>query len=286
MLSFEIPVHILSGHKNKKLPQHNHKSKEGVLRLLRLKGSLTVEAALVLPIFVLSMISLFSLLFQLRLMIRIQDALYEEGMYLCEIACNQNLNELDVSEEILRALENGNDGGLHQESGINAYTRDGIRIEEAYQYNQELVNLSAVYEGKLLYDFQNLFQKTFHQGVIMHTFTGYVNGLSGRGYDAKEVYVYVTEDSEVYHRSRECSHIRLTIREVSGKDIKSLRNDEGNKYKACRHCHAKIGSAVLYVTAEGDCYHSSLSCSGLSRSVKQIPISQVGGRRPCMRCGY
>lgn len=42
--------------------------------------------------------------------------------------------------------------------------------------------------------------------------------------------------------------------------------------------------SALFVTAYGDCYHSTLGCSGLKRTIKAVKLKDVGNLRPCSRC--
>ncbi len=279
MLSFEYIVHILSGQIRRILP--HIQPKESVFRRSQVRGSLAIEAALVLPIFIFAMMSLIALLLQLRFGIHVQNILYEEGIYLGEITSDTKFDEQTAVEDLSNRL--GADLSHIPAQGGAA----GVCLTGTVSQSDEIIRLTAAYEGKLPYDMNHLFQKSFRQGVIVHSWVGYINGLNSRGTGQQtEVYVYITENGEVYHRSRECTHIRLTIRQITGADVDALRNDEGEKYKSCSHCHGKKNSQVLYITPEGDRYHSDLNCSGLSRSVRQIPLSQVGGRRPCSRCGY
>lgn len=279
MLSFENNVHILSGQNRRILP--HIQPKEGIFRQLRVRGSLAVEAALVLPIFIFAMVSIIALLIQLRFGIHVQNLLYEESVYLGEVTYDTKFNEGAVAADLLERL--AEDSAQIPVQGGEA----GVVISAAGSQSDEILRLTAAYDGKLPYDLHHLFQKSFRQGVIIHSWVGYINGLNSSGVrEQSEVYVYITENGEVYHRSRECTHIRLTIKQITGADIDGIRNDEGKKYKSCSHCHGKKNSPVLYITPEGDKYHADLNCSGLSRSVRQIPLSQVGGRRPCSRCGY
>lgn len=100
----------------------------------------------------------------------------------------------------------------------------------------------------------------------------------------EEEYVYVTEYGSSYHRNRDCSHLKVTIVSVTLDELKSKRNNSGNKYYACEKCGGN-GSGILFITPEGDKYHSSSSCSGLKRSIKTVKLSEVEGRSPCGTCG-
>ena len=102
--------------------------------------------------------------------------------------------------------------------------------------------------------------------------------------EEQEEYVYITENGTVYHRERNCTHLTLSI-ELAGKDeVGQLRNESGGKYYPCEKCGGD-GSSFVYVTGEGTRYHNTITCSGLKRTVISIPLSEVGGRPPCSRCG-
>ncbi len=103
--------------------------------------------------------------------------------------------------------------------------------------------------------------------------------------ETKDDMVYVTETGTVYHKNAACSHIRLSIRAVSGIPD-SYRNANGGKYYACKECCDGKGlpSGTFFITEDGSSYHAVRSCSALKRTVKQLPISKVGSRTPCKRC--
>ncbi len=116
-----------------------------------------------------------------------------------------------------------------------------------------------------------------------HPWTGYKLGSGGdSGGSMEDTIVYITDTGTVYHLSRSCTHLDLSIRPVDSGQVGDLRNSGGARYRRCEICGG--GSGLVYITDEGDRYHSSLTCSGLKRTIYEIPISQVGARRLCSRC--
>lgn len=284
MLSFVETKHNLSGLQEIRLPHLKDKSKESIFRLLLQRGSLSVEAALVLPLFLFSLMTLLSCLQLLNFSQSLQQVLFQEGLYLSEISYDKgslSINEIerDIKNKIQKNTFSENsipiDGGI-----------DGLDFGKSKTSNPELTEITVKYTARLVFDPFKVFSRECCQYVTFHNWVGYINGINGFEGTGSEIYVYITEDSEVYHRDRDCTHIRLNITKVSVGEIKKLRNEYGEKYTSCSHCKAKLKDGTLYITKDGNCYHNSLQCSGLSRTVTAIPLSEVGGRRPCMRCGY
>lgn len=98
-----------------------------------------------------------------------------------------------------------------------------------------------------------------------------------------ETYVYITPGGSVYHLFRDCTHLDLSIRSVGLATARSSKNAYGQKYRKCEICDKDFG-ILVHITSEGDCYHSERSCSGLKRTVRQVPLSEVSARGSCIRC--
>ncbi len=215
-------------------------------------GSMTIEAAMVLPLFLFAMMSLLSVMRMLQKSMETELKLYQAAR-----------NAAVYSAAVKEGAE-GSDG-------------DWIRLKLVYPVSGQAAGP---------------FQKTLllENHVNVHIFNGY-SGDSGEGGDEqKEEYVYVTETGQVYHRSRECSHLNISVRSVRGSGLGGERSVDGSKYYRCPYCckgfsSSDVGSMELFVTDYGDRYHTRLDCPGLKRTIRLIPISQVGGRRPCSRCG-
>lgn len=113
-------------------------------------------------------------------------------------------------------------------------------------------------------------------------------GYTGESFqeNAKGQIVYVTLNGEVYHRSRDCTYLKLTTRAISGDLVKNARNQSGERYTSCEYCvSAGRSSGTVYITDYGTSYHVSSACQGLKRTIMAVPLSETSGLRCCSRCG-
>lgn len=105
--------------------------------------------------------------------------------------------------------------------------------------------------------------------------------------ESEEGYVYVTETGSVYHVSANCTYIRLKVEQCIFGEIDTRRNANGGKYYACAACckSGDIGSgSIVFITQTGTHYHSLRECSKIKREVKRITITEAQAYRPCSRC--
>lgn len=258
-------------------------------------GSITVETALVLPIFLFAMLSLIFLIEFMSLQSAVNLALYNTGKetasygYGIEKANSSFLpggmaggsitklylktklkKELEQREGVVRLIEGGA-GGISV-----ADTKVDTETGRLY--------LSAFYRVKLPFQLKGTPALRFECRQCVKLWNGYLGeGFQNNGSDTM---VYITETGVVYHRSLDCTHLNLSIRSALSGQVDKLRNESGGKYYPCERC-IKKGKApsLVYIAGYGDRYHSSLTCSGLKRSIRCIPISKAGGRSPCLKCG-
>ncbi len=112
-------------------------------------------------------------------------------------------------------------------------------------------------------------------------------GFTGETFqnNAGEVLVYVTPGGTVYHRTRDCTYLSLSVRQTSYNNVRNERNQSGSRYTACEYCITRGWSkGTVYITDYGTSYHSSTGCQGLRRTVMVIPLSETGERPCCSRC--
>lgn len=258
----------------------------------KMTASITVEASFALPLFLFFCIQMISVLNLLHLHSSMEAALHQE---VCKASVQAYAYDRIAPEE--NGLENLLQCFWIKEKVINrvgkAYLdhsliEGGSRgVQIAYlqsDTNQDVVDVALCYRVRPAVDLLGFSGFTMVNRCQMKAWTGYrIQEETREGEDGEE-YVYVTETGTVYHRDRGCSHLRLSIQSVDMKDVAGLRNEGGGKYYPCENCGHDGGESV-YITDQGDRYHSSLGCSGLKRTIYAIPVSQVGGRNACSRCG-
>lgn len=240
-------------------------------------ASVTVEAAFALPLFFMAVISLIFLLEMQAIGTAVRSGLQYAGKKaaaqtsLIPVVTPAGL-EADVVEgvgedRLKRSMVEGGSSGIHCDGSFMSPATGIGRLEAEYQLSLPVP----------------LFQVKVRRTETMRikAWNGYEKG--GFAQDDEET-VYVTETGLVYHRDYHCTYLELSIRMVNIEDVDSLRNADGGRYRSCIHCGG--GNGLVYITDDGDCYHSSLSCSGLKRTIYAVPLSEVIGKGECSRCGH
>lgn len=153
--------------------------------------------------------------------------------------------------------------------------RNGVvlSVEEAKE-NPKKYKAVARYFIKIQVPFFRTFQLQRTNVAKQKIFVGYENGE-----EETDVYVYITPNEEVYHNSRACTHLSLSVNEY----------DYACKsgYKPCSFCakNPKEVSDKIYVGRTTDLYHCDRQCLGLTRRVLRVKKQSVMGLPPCGRCG-
>ncbi len=97
--------------------------------------------------------------------------------------------------------------------------------------------------------------------------------------------VYVTEYGRVYHTTKDCPYLDLSIHSVGMSEVNNRRNASGGKYYRCPICKGK--GEIVYITDYGTNYHGSIGCSGLKRTIHQMTEKEARerGYGACSKCG-
>lgn len=256
-------------------------------------GSMTVEAALALPIFLSAVLAVLQfakiMLVSSALLAGMQTTAKEMGAYAYIQAAGISAGD-GVAADLLT-------GGLSA-----AYARSQIQKESGF--TSDLGSISLLQSNFVSNDILDLAVAYYPASdtILIPTprikamlrarvraWTGREgtgNGDGGNETDSESSgeTVYVTATGKVYHKDLNCTHIKLSIQSISRDSLSEKRNVSGGKYHACEKCGAGIGNTV-YITEYGDRYHSSLDCSGLKRSVVEVHKEDLEGWKACSKCG-
>ncbi len=249
-------------------------------RLRESQGSITIEAAFVLPLFIFGILLVMDLFTMLGFYMSVDRALDIEAKKLAKQAFSEEITDRErICSELISILR--------QNSTFPIENREeGLDLSGSILDNREVIRLEASYSFRPSFNVFGLISPRMSQSRVIHTWIGYERGLFGVDEATGEEEVYVTETGTVYHSTLLCSHIRLSISQTTGAEVDSLRNSGGSRYRPCEQCHADRREGILYITDNGDRYHNSLTCSGLRRTVSTMRLSEAlsRGLRPCLRC--
>lgn len=167
---------------------------------------------------------------------------------------------------------------LAERAQVLALTTVGASAQDPYirlsDYDMVELPFSRTFGGR----------RAVTQQVTVRGWIGYT-GESFRE-SMQEELVYVTPEGDVFHRSRDCTYLLLTVRTASSEHLDEIRNLSGGRYHPCEYC---VGSGrprgTVYITDYGTSYHNIRSCQGLKRTVMRVPLSRTGGLPGCSRCG-
>ena len=280
------------------------------------EASLTVEAALVLPLFLFFIMNVIFLLDVVRLQSSVTAALQQTGDKICEYAWYREYAAPGTGAE-------GMDGGSG-DTGLSVPRAAGDILSLAFVSGEMRSHLGTAYmnstclrggSGGISYlqsrilsgndiveihaDYRtrpfipilcgpDLSIRTTYYG---HAWTGYTIGSGGGSSEGEadlqgDRKVIVASRGVVYHTDPDCVYLRPRIREVDASALDHIRADDGCIYHPCEYCHPSH-SGKVYVTPDGDRYHSSPQCSRLQRTTHEETAQEAAGHlRPCPKCGY
>ncbi len=256
-----------------------------------LNGSITTEAALLVPIFLFFCMHIFSLLEISRLQTKISYGMWKAGNELAACAYVLRDEELSLTEEfvLLETLVRADVTRYIGSETLSAPVLKGGALglsflSTSFPQNGDVLDLQVRY-------FASPIPSVFRVGWIplgsrcyVHSWTGYAPPKE-EGTDEEETYVYITPNGEVYHIKEDCTYLKPEVRAVETEAVEDAVNAGGSHYKPCRICRDHEPGDQLYITTYGESYHTTLGCSAINHTILRIPLSQAGERRCCSKCG-
>ncbi len=244
------------------------------------RGSFTIEASVIMPI-VLSVILFVMILTEI--MILEWGVSYSLDRSARDIALYGTFTDQYVENSasmgpaallFLEQIKQNNVPYKFVEGHIVGFDLGESKIEKNW------VDLKVNYRVNVPFPILDHFRYKLTQEAKSRRFTGY--DLEEDDYEY--LYVYVTPTGSAYHLSKECAYLNPSIRPVSKGSLSSQRNESGGKYRACNKCGA-FAKGYVYVTDYGDVFHSTLSCSGLKRTIMRVQLKDAPQYHKCPKCG-
>lgn len=246
------------------------------LPCIRHKGSVTVEASFIVPVFVLFLVLFLGLFRVQQVEMQVNQALSYAASEVATDGQASIVENMRIKSTFFEALDTQ---GCNLEYIKNG--RTGITLSTS-ESDTSFVRITASYQVCLPI---NMFGKDTVEVVqfaVARRWTGCQTGEI-----QNNQWVYVTPFGGAYHKTTACSYLDLSVWSISQSQITNQRNAKGGKYYPCGSCiqRNQINSyEAVYVTDYGVLYHRSLDCSSLKRTIYRIRLEQVGGRSPCQKC--
>lgn len=281
----------------KQIPEHTKKYHAGN----KSRGSLTLEAALVFPLFVFLCTVL---LIPMRMMDRqrqIQAAVEAVGEKVSQYAYSACLLGKGDEEQMDESREEPDGGdmkdifGFASQAGIEAmvlrqidkkWIRDVSFMGTAVE--NDMVHIVMAYRMPLPFSVFSMDSVKAEAVCVRRLWTGAEGNRKGNllpGEEEKEEMVYIGRNSTRYHRNRNCHYLFNDLKQVQKGEMDGLRNQEGKRYYPCPSCGAADSKGPFFVMPWGTRYHSTGQCRAIRAYVRTVPLREVTYLGECSYCG-
>ncbi|QFJ54071.1 TadE/TadG family type IV pilus assembly protein [Pseudobutyrivibrio xylanivorans] len=264
------------------------------------KASYTIEAAVILPLFISMMVFGLFMFRLLQVQSGVQQAIdYASRTMAITLGNMSNYGESDKDEDI--SGQEPTIGGEVSEAVLLASTIALSGVEIA----KNEVPIGFVDGGALGFDFFDTtvegnyidirvnYQMTFPVGLLGHYSFDVSQRARNRkwvGYDKSENttdarYVYVTEKGEVYHTNYNCTYLNPSVHRLPKGELSEARNKSGGVYNVCERCKGKDAHGFIFVTDYGTAYHKDINCTEIKHNIKKVLYEDVkDSMRACSKC--
>lgn len=266
--------------------------------MAKVKGSMTVEAALGFTLFLFFMALMAAPLSVMDTRRQVQAGLEAEGERIAQYAyAAADFAEIGEPGLLSDLSRSGLLSGLSREAVCRTVenrvkTAEGTgravdfsAAKSRILEDGETIDLIVDYAIRLPFPVFFLDEIPQQARCIRRAWTG-KDGLgaegSGRGDEENEI-VYMGKDGSRYHRSRTCHYLYNDLRAVPAAEVKDLRSQSGNWYRPCAVCGG-LGGTVAYVMPSGESYHFRKDCSSIAAYVRAVPLKSVEHLGACSYC--
>lgn len=257
----------------------------------RLCGSLALEAAMALTLFLFACACLMAPIKLFDQQRRIQGALEQAGEDLSRYAyvryCLDKGDEgVDCKDDIASILSVG-----YVRSRVTAVADQRmvrqISLAKSQILEDDMIRLSVSYRFYLPVSFPGISSIPMEAVCVRRAWTGAEGGRHSAhgGSEEEDPIVYVGKASTRYHLSAKCHYLYNNLQAVGSGEVGSLRNAEGGKYSPCKRCVHGTAGGTVYVMPSGGSYHVSADCTAIVAYIRAVRKSTVAYLGACSYCG-
>jgi len=240
----------------------------------KVRAVLTVEAAFVVPMFLLALCTMVGLLDCYRIQSIVKTSIYQSAMELGMYAYHTH----EANEGI--SVINSAMCMAYAQARLPEFDEHvSVSMAGSY-YKDNTITLIASVKYDFPIQFFPLPALTMVNISEVSSWVGESNQETHEESSVTYPMVYVTENKSVYHTNAACSHIDIKIYKTKKKNVKA-------EYEPCQKCckgQSMDSNDVIYYTKTGECYHIEKGCGSLKRIVHMVEFSQVKGLPICERC--
>ncbi len=267
----------------------SYSEKRAPYAALGLSGSLTLEASLVMPLFIAAFVAMLYFLLVIQFQIHIQKALYNQALKTAGYAYYVNCTDLDnysenfLEAEYIKASVIDEIGKEYLDNSLVINGSRGISLNLLEEIEDGILDVALTYKLKVPFDIFNLGNLSYTSRARCHTWIG--SNTETKEWD-KEI-VYMTTNGSVYHLYKDCSYIHSDVQSCNSAELSNLRNSGGAKYYPCMLCTGDkvINNSTVYYTKYGTRYHINNMCSNLKSNIYSVEKEYAVKNYPlCSKC--
>lgn len=264
------------------------------------RASYTIEAAVILPLFITLMIFGMYIFRMLQVQSGVQQSIDAASRRMAVTLGNMS-NEGESDKDVDTASQDSTVIGELSEAGLLIATISlaGVEIAEhnvPIEYIDGGVGgfdfLESSVEGNYI-DLRVSYDMTFPIGLLgdyTYEITQRARCRKWVGYDKAENttdarYVYITDKGEAYHMNYMCTYLNPSVHRVSKEELKSARNKSGGIYYQCHRCKSQKQEGFFYITDYGTAWHKDINCTEIKHNIRKVLYEEVKDTmRPCSKC--
>ena len=265
------------------------------------KASYTIEATIIMPLFISLMVFGMFTFRLLQVQSGIQQSI-DNASRMMAVSLGNTANSGESDKDVNPEQEDPTLSGELSEAGLLAATIALAGVEVVnHDVPLEFIDggaagiyfLDSSAEGNYI-DLTVSYKMTFPVGLLgKYSFdvTQRARNRKWVGYDKSEgetggTYVYVTEHGQVYHNNYFCTYLNPSVHRVAKNEVKDKRNSGGAKYYQCARCKSVKANGFLYITDYGTAFHNDVNCTEIKHNIKKVLLEEVKDKMPpCSKCG-